>query len=224
VSPIAMPTAALLAACVAFSGRMVPHASMRAGPIRAVASWYDTGQRLTPEAGASSEAEPTLEGGFSPMLDYAGRPLEESLTPEQVAAYGGPAVRKLSYPSAKEEEASLRAQTAELAASIEESADLISRLLLVSIEQRNQVAELQAALALVEVEVAKAEAAQPVAEVEVSPAASAASATGSAPDGKIVAVGGLVAAALAYWYTTGVGVVDGASTAAADAGVNAVLT
>ena len=206
-----------------------------------VASWYDSGTRLTAPVKGGAEVVPggdtwPMLGGVNTNHRYAGpwpkdasrpwldeaewpkrppspppppvdlllRPLEITLTDEQVAAFGGSQTRPLTYPSFDEEMQILKAKTAEREAAKAEAVAEISRLQASMTKTQVELDALGEALSLI----LKAQAAAPKEEEgvakSVSTTASAKKQDQSGPNNNAVIGGGLaaaIAAAAAYYYT-----------------------
>lgn len=140
-----------------------------------------------------------------PPVDFLGRPLELTLTEEQLAAFGGSPTRALTYPSLEEEAASLKTKASEREAAIGVAAAEISRLEAQIGKAKSELATISDALKKVAAEQAKAAPAAPVVETAAKKAPAAKSSAPSEPPNP-AAIGGVVAlaaAAAAYYYTSG---------------------
>jgi hypothetical protein len=156
------------------------------------------------------EARPWLDEStwpkrWVPAVDYLGRPLEVKLTEMQLAAFGGPEIRPLEYPSLEEETASLKAKAAEREASIAETTAEIDRLNKSLRQATVELSAIEEGLALV----AEAQAAPPPttapapkAAPKAAPAKTGASSSAADKTDSPVAIAalGLAAAAGAAYY------------------------
>lgn len=111
--------------------------------------YTDTTIELTEEQVAAfpgPNTRPFNERDWEPSLDAFGRPADMMLTPEQLAAFGEPAVRQLSYPSFEETEAELRDLSAQLGAALQANAEARNKLFLEDIELRSALGTLASEL------------------------------------------------------------------------------
>ena len=144
-------------------------------------------------------------------FDYLGRPLEQTLTDEEVAAFGGPKVRTLSYPSYEEEMASLDKQAAELEEKLKAAAEATNALMLQMIEDRASLGQVVGAkVTAAEGKAAvEARAAQKAAKkggrrsMAFTPSKSSSGGGGEVDGGVLAGVAAAIAAAGYYFSTTG---------------------
>ena len=148
--------------------------------------------------------ESTWPKRWRPAVDYLGRPLEVKLSEEQLAAFGGPEIRMLTYPSLEEEAAMLTVKAAEREATIAETTAEINRLNKLMRSSIVELSTIEDGLALIaaEQEAGTAPASAPKETPKAAPAKAKASskAADQGDSNNLVVAAGLAAAAGAAFY------------------------
>jgi hypothetical protein len=200
----------------------------------AVTSWYDSGLRLTSETATAvtSTKEWPMRGGanvwhkasgpwpkdaarpwldesawpkrWRPAVDFLGRPLEVKLSEEQLAAFGGPEIRQVTYPSLEEEAAMLKGKAAERETTIAETTAEINHLNKLMSQSSKELSAIEEGLALIAAEKAAPTAPAPAQKETPKAAPAKAKASSDAGDkgdsNPAIIAAGLAAAAGAAYY------------------------